>query len=195
MGIGGQEAVGRLVTVQTELPEGVDGILDAVRKIILLGEVQTLTLKEGEPITYQRFVRGDEELLPQESTQSFAELSVYDVVRNVRMEEWDPREIINKALSPHEVVVRMFLDMAVYGWVVTHLLLGESTRFWKWLEVARTAERLIEQFMGARIEKCKEVPEDVFILCGAKTRQATIAEIGFSMKGTIDEKRAGTEDS
>lgn len=194
MGIGGQEAAGKLVTVQAELPQDVDGILDAIRRIILLGEVQTLTLKEGEPITYQRFVREGEELLPQESTQSFAELSAYDVVRNVRMEEWDSREI-NKALSPYEMLVRMYLDMAVYGWVVTHLLLGESTRFWGWLEVSRTAERLIDQFMGARIERCKELPADVFILCGAKTRQATIAEIGFSMKGAIDEERVSTKNS
>lgn len=190
MGIGGQEAVGRLVTVQAELPQDIDGILDAVRKIILLGEVQTLTLKEGEPITYQRFVHEGEELLPQESTQSFAELSAYDVVRNVHMEEW----VSEEGKSPHETLVDMFLEMAMDRWVVTHLLIGERTSFWKWLGTPPRTEQLIDQFMGARIEKCKEVPTDVFILCGARTRQATIAEIGFSMKGASDEERTGAED-
>ena len=31
-GIGGQEISGKLVTVQTPLPESVDGIMDAVRR-------------------------------------------------------------------------------------------------------------------------------------------------------------------
>ena len=37
-GIGGQ--AGKVVTVQTEMPEDIDGILEAVRKIILLGRVK-----------------------------------------------------------------------------------------------------------------------------------------------------------
>lgn len=191
-GIGGLEAKGKLVTVRADLPEDVDGILEAIRKIILLGEVQSLTLKTGEPITYRRIVREGEELRPEESTQSFAELSAYDVVRNVRMEEWDPTEI-NKALTPHEILVRMFTDMAIYGWTVTHVLLGHSTKFWTWLSLPQRTRQLVNQFMGARIEVCKELPSEVFILCGAKTRYATVAEIGFSMKGTIDEQRTHTE--
>lgn len=193
VGIGGQDVAGKLVTVRAELPADVDGILDAVRKILLLGEVQSLTLKEGEPITYQRFVRNGDELLPQESTQSFAELSAYDVVRNVPMEEWTPPG--KKSATPHEEIISMYLELALYDWVVTHILMGEQTLFWDWIGESGRTERFINQFLGAKIEKCKEIPADVFILCGAKSRGATVAEIGISLKGTIDEKRTSADDS
>lgn len=189
-GIGGQEAAGRLVTVQTELPDDVDGILDAIRKIIMMGEVQSLTLKTNEPIVYQRFVRHGEEIKPEESTQSYVELTAYEILRNIPMEEWDPSE---SNMRPHETIVWMFTDMAVRGWTVTHLVVGENTAFWSWLGMPPRADQSLKQFLGARIERTKELPGEVFILCGSKSRQATIAEIGFALKGTTYEQRADTK--
>lgn len=192
-GIGGQEAAGRLVTVQTELPEDIDGILEAIRKIIMLGEVQTLTLKTNEPITYQRFVRHGEEVKPEESTQSYVELTAYEILRNVQMEEWDSEA--DESVTPHATLVWMFADMAIRGWVVTHLVVGENTRFWEWLNMPPRADQALKQFLGARLERTKELPSEVFILCGAKSKQATITEIGFALKGTTYEQRADTEDN
>lgn len=188
-GLGGHEVSGKIVTVRTELPEGIDEILDVVRKILLMGDIQSVVLKNEEPITYQRLVRHGEEVKPSESTQSFAELTPFDIVRNVEMEEWDPGD---RVPSPQEQLLWMFVDMAVQGWSVTHILLSDTGRFWKWLEMpsGRPARR-IDSYLGARIEMDEQIPSAVFILCGSRTKHATIAEISFALKGNmIDERRA-----
>ena len=188
-GIGGDSG-GRLVTVQSELPEDIDGILDAVRKIILLGGVQSITVKDGEPITYQRLVRPGEEIKEGESTQSFVGLTPLEVVRNVPMEEfaWEKGAV----KTPQEQLLWMFLFMSSRKWAVTHILLGATTQFWKWLKLPigpLNDASLIEQYLGARVERDPQLPSDVFILCGARTKHATIAEIGFALKGSmIDEQ-------
>lgn len=188
-GIGGQEAVGKLITVQAELPADIDGILDSIRKIIMLGEVQSITLKNDEPITYQRFVPVGEELRPEESTQSYAELTAYEIIRNVPMEEWGSYTRKSNCTS----LVRMFMAMAARGWIVTHLVLAENTEFWEWLGVPIPVMSELKQFMGARVEWSKELPSNVFILCGSRTRHATIAEIGLALKGATYEQRADTK--
>jgi hypothetical protein len=182
MGLGGQEAAGKVVTVQAELPHDVDGILDAIRNILLMGEVQTIALVDGQPITYKRFVRHGEELKPSESTQSFAELTPFEIVRNVQMEEWE-EEGKRESKTPADMLLRMIHHMGHYGWVVTHILLSERSPFWLWLGLPSA----LEQFVGARVEVDKKMPTDVFILCGARSRGATIAEVGFALKGTAHE--------
>jgi len=180
-GIGGSEVVGRLVTIQADMPGDIDGILDTVRRIILMGEIQSLTLKSDEPITYQRFVRPGEELKPSESTASFAELSAMEVVRNVPMEEFSG----DGGGNVNSYLIRMFAQMAFDGWVVTHLLVGEHTQFWAWQGIEPIISKRLTQFLGARIEREKTLPSSVFILCGSKTRSATISEICCALKGNI----------
>jgi len=133
-GIGGQKTAGKLITVQNPLPADIDGILEAVRKIIMLGEVQTITLKTDEPIMYQRFVAAGEEIRPEESTQSYAELTPYEILRNIQMDEWGP--IGNE--HPAAVIMDMFVHMSVLGWVVTHIVLSENTKFWKRFYLVRS---------------------------------------------------------
>lgn len=179
-GIGGSSSTGRLVTVQTDLPGDIDGILDAVRRVILMGEIQSITIRQDEPIVYQRFVRPGEEIKPSESTSSFAELSVMDVIRNVPMDEFS-----GAGGDVGSYLVRMFTQMAFDGWVATHLVVGEQTEFWRWQGVEPIIAKRLTQFLGARIEREKTLSKDVFILCGAKTRSATIPEIGYALKGNI----------
>jgi len=188
-GIGG-ETGGKLITVQAELPQDVDGILDAVRRIILLGSVQTITLKDGEPITYQRIVRPGETHAPDETSASFAELTPYEVVRNIQMEEFAEGVL---AQNLRDLVIEMFLRMAHEGWVVTHILMGERTKFWRELKTLPGLSRRLPNFLGARIEYDKVLPDDVFILCGARTKHATIAEIKFALKGNVDGKGTAPE--
>jgi len=179
-GIGGGPDVGRLVTVQTDMPGDIDGILDAVRRIILMGEIQSITIRNEEPIAYQRFVRPGEEIKPSESTSSFAELSAMEVVRNVPMEEFS-----GGGGNVNAYLIRMFTQMAFDGWVVTHLLIGDHTKFWDWQGIEPIYAKRLTQFLGARIEREKTLPSGVFILCGSKTRSATISEIGCALKGNI----------
>jgi hypothetical protein len=122
------------------------------------------------------------------------ELTAYEILRNVQMEEWEPAPE-EERLDPHAALIWMFLDVALRGWTVTHLVVGENTQFWAWLGLPPRADQSLNQFLGARIEKTKELPSEVFILCGSKSRQATIAEIGFALKGTTYEQRADTQDN
>ena len=187
-GIGGQNQQSRLVTVQSELPATVDGILERVRQILLLGEVQTVSLKVDAPITYQRLVSPDEEIDPSESTQGFAELSLMDIVRNVPMEDFGQtyQSTLSGKMTPHETIMNMWRYMEQQGWYVTHLLTSphQVTLFWPWLGIREL--RSPETLFGARVEESKEVNADVFLLCGARTRLAAISEIGLVLKGNAD---------
>lgn len=177
-GLGGTGAGGKVVTVQTPLPEDVDGILERVREIILLGEVQSIAIKIGEPIIYQRLVRPGEEISASESTQSFTGLSIADIVRNVPMREWDAKD-----QTPHEQIWGMFMFMSKRFWATTHILISEDSKFWSWLGLDETAP--IHSIFGARVETDTTLPDHVFIICGASSKNATISEINFSLKGNI----------
>lgn len=187
MGIGGQEAGSKLVTIQTDMPGDIDGILEAVRKIILMGEVRSIVLRDGEPLTYQRVVRSGDELRPGESTSSFAELSLMDVVRQISMEEYKDQIPVNNShgIDPFELVTKMIVFMEFEGWIVTHILLGEGTKFWSWLTIPEIIRSKMGRFLGAHIEYEKTLPNDVFIFCGSRTKNATIPEVSYALKGNI----------
>ena len=183
-GIGGEEETGKLVTVQVPMPDDVDGVLEAVRSIILKGEVQNISLRVGEPIVYQRYIRHGEEIAPSESTQSFAELSPLDVVRNVRMEEFDTLEYgLPPQIDPYMQLVWMVLLVEHQGLTMTHIMMAENTDFWDWIGIPKASGNSMQRFLGARIERDNSLPSDVFLLCAAKHRSATIAEITYVFKG------------
>lgn len=182
--IGGQTMAGKLVTFQQELPESVDGVVDAVRKIILQGEIRSITIQMGHPIVYQRFVREGEEVNPENSTESFAELGIMDIVRNVPMEEFDSGD-----LDATSLVMLMIHSIELERLSATHLIVSENSSFWKWLGVDSRVARRLSVFMGARIERANDasLPDDVFLICGARHRNATPPEIVISLKGNIGE--------
>lgn len=179
-GIGGESQQARLVTRHSELPSTVDGILEKVRQILLMGEVQSLSLKMKEPIVYQILVHGTEEVSPSESTQGFAELSLMDIVRNTKMDDF---QYVSETISPHKLVMDMWRNLEVHDWYVTHILISShQPLFWPWLGI----EFAPEVFLGARVEQSDEVNPDVFLLCGARSRLAAITEIGLVLKGNTD---------
>jgi hypothetical protein len=181
MSIGGVEHQGKLVTIQTELPGSVDGILGALRQILLLGNVQEVSVKNGEPIVYRRYVSAGEEIHPSESTASFAEMGIMDIIRNVTMEELDFEKLfVREDPAPYAEVCAMMLHMSRKSLVHTHLVLSSDTRFWEWMMMPA-----VEQFAGALVEYQKGISDDVFLLCGAKSRAATITEITLVIKGNI----------
>lgn len=183
-GLGGQQVGGKVVTVQRELPADIDGITDAVRQILLLGEVQSVSLKLGEPIVYERFVRDGEEMLPQETSQGFAQMTPMEIVRNVHMEEFDPFEDANGSTDPHVTLTMMIMSLELQQLNVTHLIIPADGSFWKWFGLQRRLARQLKHFMGARIEAVTELPTGTFLLCGARHRSATLPEITFVLKGS-----------
>lgn len=184
-GIGGQEEQGKVVTVQTPLPPTVDGVMDTIREIILKGKVIGISVKWGEPIIYERYVAEGEEVDPSESTQSFAELSPMDVVRNVDMEEFDEAEYQMEHMDGPARLMWMYLLLENQGYTVTHVLLAEESDFWSWIGIMPTTAKDMDRFLGARVVRDKALPDNVFLLCGSPHRGATVAEIKFVLKGNI----------
>jgi hypothetical protein len=181
-GLGLPSPKGKLVTLQADLPETVDGILDKLREILLKGDIQLITIKDGEPIMYQRVVQHDEEIPAVESTQSFAGLGLMDIVRNTEMEEFDPKEQGLLHVPGQIVFFWAYLFMEHQEWVPSFLLVGEDTQFWSWLSIPKRVGRKLDRFVGLRVERDKIVPPDVFILCGARHRGASITEVKYSLK-------------
>ena len=189
MGGLGQKQNGRVVRLNKECPDDIDGIVDSIRGILLTGGVQSLTVKEGEPISYERLVMPGDEILPKDSTESFAELTPFQVIRNVPMEEFSYEEHDLGTANAHERVMNAFLYLAVESWAVTHLLVSPESRFWKWLGLPLSrpgTSGKLQYFCNAKIELDASLPDDIYILCGARTRHATIAEIGCSLKCAVD---------
>lgn len=177
----GKKQTGRLVRLNKECPDDIDGIVDTVRGILLSGSVQSLVLKNGEPISYERMMMPGEETLPRDSTESFAELTPFEVIRNVPMEEFSYEEFNDDDATPHEKVMWAFMYLE-QKWRVSHILLHPDTKLWKWLDFGKAMVRDMNYLLGARVEWDRLVPDDVYILCGARTRHATIAEIECSIK-------------
>jgi hypothetical protein len=186
-GLGGQAERGKLVTIRTDLPDSIDGILEKIRQILLLGEVHSLTLRLNEPITYQRLLREGSELKLEETSQGFAELTIMDVVRNVPMEDFHQIfQVLVGDFTPHQMLLHMFMYVVEKGLQVTHVVTAPypGTYLWSWLGLKQL--RAPEFLFGARVEEDKELNPDVFLLCGARTKLATISEIGFVLKGSAD---------
>lgn len=195
-GLGGQQEQGKLVTIQVPLPEDVDGILEVVRSVILKGNIQNITIKNGEPITYQRVVNANEEVAPSESTQGFAELSVSDIIHNVPMDEFDLKDYMLEGLNASGILIWMFVAVEMQGLSVTHIVMGGDTKFWGWLGLRQLGKR-INKFLGARVEYDEALPPTVFLLCGAKHKSATVAEISYVLKGNAvqaEVKNEGTNE-
>jgi hypothetical protein len=175
------------------MPEDIDGILQSVRAILLKGSVTQIIVQEGEPITFEREVSEDEEVQPLDSTEGFAELTPIEIVRNVTMEEFDLEEQGLLTALPHSILLWMIFLLEHEGWVPTHLIVSAASSFWKWLGVpARTGKRL-EKFLGLRIEREEKLPNEVFLVGGSKHQGATIAEVGYILKGNVINVRANEE--
>lgn len=171
------ELGGKLVTAQVELPPDIDGILDVIRGILKQGSVQTIKLAIGEPVTYTRIAR-EEDNHPFEGSRSYVDLPIGDIVRQRPMEE-SPLNESNTIGSEHFIQAMVFMHLKDYA--VTHLVLGPKTNFWKWVGVDPLLTARITHVCGAKLETDKTLGPERAILCGARTKTASKDEIEFSL--------------
>ena len=169
---------GRLVTSQVELPSDIDGILTAVRTILKMGNVQSLRMALGEPITYER-VYSEEDGHPFDTSKSMVGLSISEMVRQRPVEESPYNATENLPGAAH--LMSAFMYMAAKEYVVTHLVVSPGTKLWKWLKLDPIMTARISSFLGAKLELDKTLSPDKVLLCGASTKTATIDEIEFSL--------------
>jgi|WetSurSiteA1Bulk_404760.scaffolds.fasta_scaffold21843_2 hypothetical protein len=166
-----------LAKAQVELPPDIDGILEEIKTILKLGGVQSIHLSLGEPITYTRIASGGE-VHPFENAQSYDGMSLTEIIRQKPMEE-SPYNYSN--WLPTTIFLQTMIYMHLTGYIVTHLVVGTKTWFWKWLGVDPAVTTHITQLCGAKIEFDKTLNADKVLVCGAKSKAASVEEIEFSL--------------
>jgi len=177
------------VSLQTELPASVDGIVEKVREILNLGSVQEIVIREGEPISYQKLVTPGEEVNP---LAELTGVSLNDMARNVDMEEFNLEEQGLTKASPQTIFFWMYLFLEYEGWVPTHLLLSEESQFWPWTSVPRRYGRKCESFMNLEVHRDKAMLSNVAILFGSSHKGASVGEVKCALKVTTGELNART---
>ena len=170
-------------TYQRGLPSSIDGVVDAVREILLKGRVQSLSMKVGGAIVYERMAAKDEEVDPSESTSSFAELEPLDVVRNVPMSEFELKEDGSEGAT--DVLLTMYHALELDQLCVTHLIVSEDTLLWDWIGVNSRIAKRLKMFLGARVVPVQGLPPEVFLACGSAHRNATLAETKMTLKCAV----------
>lgn len=182
-GLGGSSKPSRLIAKQVDLPSGVDDIVDCVRDILVQGNIHSITIRENEPITYERKVSGLE--MAPEVQEDFVELSIADVIRNIQMEEFNPEEQgMPRGYAQYELFW-MIMYIEQRGLSVTHLVLADNTKFWQWMGIGDRVGTKLDRLLGLKVLRDKTLPAEVFMLCAAEDRRASIAELRFSLKGAI----------
>jgi len=176
----------QVVRLEVPSPGDVDGILQVVRSILLKDGVKQISIREGEPISYEQEISPEEHEGPAETSVGFAELKPGDLLRNVRMEEFDAAGQGLHLVDPQTVLFWMVFMLEYEGWVATHLVVSEASDFWKWLGIPSRAARRLEKLLNLRVEKDITLPNEVFLIGGSRHQGATFAEVGFVLKGNVE---------
>lgn len=167
--------------VKNQIPyhgKGVDELIGALRRILAENKfTQKIVLEVGKPHIYiEKLVpEGTAEAGEQESVS----LSIHDVIRNRELEEYES----DGTLKPHEQLWEIFDMIHKDGFEVCNIVAGNKTAFQKWLgfRIPQVGMRVF----GIPFEVVGDLPPDVFIVCGAKSRTADPDEITYCVKGTI----------
>lgn len=154
---------------------GIDELVGALRRVLTENKyAQKVVLEVGVPHIYI------EKLVPESDAQGeVVRLSLYDVIRNRQLEEYIP----DGALSPAHQLWEIFDLVQKEGFEVSNIVAGSKQKFQKWLGV-RIPQSEMKVF-GTPFETNGDIPDDVFIVCGAPTRLAEPDDIAFCVKGTI----------
>jgi hypothetical protein len=168
------------VIIETSLPETIDGILAKVREILMLGGIQALSLSNDGIIHYERLAMPTGTTPDMELQNDFTSLSIMDIVRRIPMEELE----IDR-FDPETQLVRIMLRFPPRYLSPTHIVMGLDSQFWRWLDLEHIDPKLKENFLNCMVIETADLPADIFLVCGAKSRYATIAELKYVIKGNI----------
>ena len=168
---------GKVVEGRVDLPSDMDGVLDVVKTVLKLGGVQLIKMDLENGLTFKR-VSSDSDNHPFETSRSYVDMPITDVVRQKTVEE-SPLNGSN-TLGP-EHLLRAFWCMSLKDLVVTHMIVGPGTVLWKWLGLDPMASAHLTHLMGAHLEVDKTLGKDKVLLCGARSKTATVDEIEYSM--------------
>lgn len=156
--------------------KGVDELIGALRRVLTENKyTQKIVLEVGVPHIYI------EKLVPEAEAQNAetVKVSLHDVIRNRPLEEYVPET----ELTPAQQLWEVFGMVQAEGFEVSNIVAGSRQKFQKWLGV-RIPQTELKVF-GTPFEVNGDLPEDVYIVCGAPNRVAEPDEITFCVKGTV----------
>jgi len=190
VGLGAAQLL-QLATAQVELPNTVDGIVEKVREILAKGNVQSITIKDGEPIIYQRMVSPGEEGVPQDPLEEWSsDVTLRDMYRNIEMEEFDLKEQGLVGATPQTIMFWAIFYIEHENLIPTYLLVSKDSDFWPWIGLSRRQGRKLERFMGLKVERDEAVPPSSVIIFGANYPGAGVSEVRFALKTTAEVSNA-----
>ena len=170
------------VTMNGVTPTTTEGILDVVRRILLKKRIRSILLRVNEPVVYHQALPADGEL--EELPSTFEELSPLDVARNRRMSEFDSTQVEVSGVGAAHLIQASF-ELTAEKLVPSHLILGEGTLFWEYMGLSKLIGVNLSNFFGLQMHYERELPDDVFLLCGSKVSGGSFVDIAHSIKCSI----------
>ncbi len=167
------------VRIKDKIPyhgKGLDELTMALRKVLTDNKyAQKIVLEVGVPHIYI------EKLVPQEEAQDHeaVKVSMRDILRNRKLEEY----ILEDELTPFQQLWEIYSMIQKEGFEVCNIVAGDRLKFQKWLGV-RIPQNDLKVF-GVPFEVGGDLPSDVFVVCGARTRDVDPDDIEFCIKGTL----------
>lgn len=157
--------------------KGVDELIGAIRRLFADPAnkyAQKIVFEVGVPHIYI------EKMVPEGEMPDIPELSIHDIIRNTSMEEFDSD---GEQLTPMQQLWGMFEMIQDKGLQAAFVVAGNKTKFQKWLGVRISHTK--PAVLGTPFQVLGDLPEDVFIICAARSRVADVEDIQYSVKGSL----------
>lgn len=142
------------------LPKGISNILNTIRDVLTLGQVQTLQIDIGCPLRYSRLVRETEAQQKQQEEREGA-ASLGSIARNIFMEEYSGTRLHG---GPTEILFDMFLGISARQLYLTHIGIGVASQFFDWMSMDPIAYGGIDRLGGAQLVRDSDIPDNTLIM-------------------------------
>lgn len=167
-----------LQTFEMPMPPGMEKILEAIKTCLSQKQVQSVKLEMGRPISYTRLIP-ESEAKVQQQIEEETEMNLGAVARNVQMGE--SSDMPARGEEPN-LVIKLFMMFELRRLFVTHIAFGPESVFFRWLQVDPMIYGAIEYFLGAKVVREKDIPDDAMILFGGTRPGGPTSEITYAMK-------------
>lgn len=159
------------------LPKGLSAIMEAIRSILQLGRVQTLSLELDSPIRFTRLVPQGE-AVQRERKRSAEEMCLGEVARNIHLAEYNGSKI-NR--GPTEIFFDMLLGIEARRLHLSHIGVGSIEHFLDWMGLDKIAHGGIAHLGGVSFVQDKDIPDNRLIFFGSPYRRARIDQITYAL--------------
>lgn len=163
------------VTVKDKIPYHGKNLSDLGRSIAAIGQsgIQRILIEQGTGFI------NIEKLVPESQAPESTQLSLYDFIRNRKMEEYSP----DKDKSCFQQLWDIFDILQSENLEVGFIAIGSKQQFQRW--IGMRLHITSPKFFGIPIHIVSDIPPDVFIVCGTPDKNSDMDEIRVSVKVTL----------